>query len=163
MTGSSQLRGRRSGRAVLIVVIVVAVALVGGLAWFSEPLGAMIRLKTWDKDAPAKVVLSFLEAVKSNDQQAAQQYLGSDQIKPLIRGGKWVGFSKPTGSFFINYFNKEMLPKDPPAHPRVEFMTVGEGAADVFMPNRSGKEEKWRLEMRPQGWRLTELGGAKRG
>lgn len=152
----------RNGRAAVVIIAVLAAAIVAGLAWFSEPLGMMVKLRMWDKEAPTKVVRDFLAAASKRDQAAADRLLDVKALQPVIKNGKWIGYRKPlpiTG--FANYHISDMVPKEFPAHPRVEFMTMGEGAADVWVPAANGRDEKYRLELRPSGWILTELGAAR--
>jgi hypothetical protein len=159
--GSGRAR-HRGGRAVVIIVAILAAAGVAALAWFSEPLGMMFKLRTWDKDAPVKVVREFLTAAEKHDQAAADRLLEVKTLQPLTKNGKWIGYRQPlpiTG--FSNFRISEIVPKQFPAHPRVEFMTMGEGAADVWVPGADGREGRYRLERRPKGWVLTELGGGR--
>src|SRR5688500_7133310 len=121
---------RRSGRAGLIIVAVLAAVTVAALAWFSEPLGMMFKLRMWDKESPAKVVKGFLAAAGKRDQAAAASFLDIKTLQPVNKNGKWIGYRQPlpiTG--FSNFNLSDMVPKEIPANPRVEFMTMGEGAA----------------------------------
>lgn len=161
MAGFGMAR-HRNGRAAVVIIAVLAAAIVAGLAWFSEPLGMMVKLRMWDKDAPAKVVRDFLTAAGKRDQAAADRLLEAKGLEPVVKNGKWIGYRQHlpiTG--FANYHITDMVPKDFPAHPRVEFMTMGEGAADVWVPAADGRDAKYRLERRPRGWVLTELGAGR--
>lgn len=150
----------RSGRAAVVIIGVVAAAIVAALAWFSEPLGMMVKLQMWDKGAPVKVVRSFFDAVSKGDQAAADRLLEVKGLEPVTKKGKWVGYRQPIPVVGYSYFdNAKMVPKQFPAQPRVEYMTMERGAADVFVPNAAGKEGRFRLERNASGWIITELGG----
>lgn len=162
MPVGSQSR-RRSGKAALVVTIVVAVVAVGALAWFGEPIGAALKLRTWDKETPAKTVLGFLKAAKDGDQKTAQSFIDSPGMQVESKKGKWIGFSQAVGSAgFTEYRIADLVPKEIPGTARVEFITVGDGAAEVWVPGRDGKEIKYRLEMKSAGWKIKELGGGRR-
>ncbi|MCC2670669.1 MAG: hypothetical protein K0Q72_3140 [Armatimonadetes bacterium] len=161
ISGVGTLRHRR-GRAAVVIVAVLAAAIIAGVAWFSESLSMALKLQMWDKGAPARSVRGYLEAAKKGDKAAADRFLDTKALQPLTKNGKWVGYRQPlpiTG--FANYRNSEIVPKEFPAQPPVEFVTMGEGAAVVKMPAADGREASYRLERRSSGWIVTELGGGK--
>src|SRR6476659_6998138 len=82
-------RRLRAGEYVAVVVTIGVIALA---AWNAEPLMAYFRLHLWDRDAPGKVVVAFLQAGKSGDQAATSSLLASDAYKPLTENGKWAGY-----------------------------------------------------------------------
>ena len=159
--GSGVFR-QRGGRAAVVVVAIAAAAIVAALAWNSEALGMMFKLRMWDKEAPARAARTFFEAAAKGDQTAAERVLDNKKLQPLKKKGKWAGYQEPLPITGIQEYRlSRIVPKEFPAHPKVEFMTMGEGAAYVWVPRADGKEERYRLEQRNGGWKLVELAGGQ--
>jgi hypothetical protein len=151
---------RRSGRAAFIVVLLLAVVAVVAVAWNGEWLTLAMKMEIWNKQAPARVAVGFLQAAKSGDRDAAERFLSIEHLTPITKNGKWLGYTEPKGIVTVKYLLSKIIPKEIPANPRVEFNMIGDGAADIWIPDVKGKEQRYRAERRNGDWRLTEIGGA---
>jgi hypothetical protein len=136
----------------LIIVGVVAAA------WYAEPIGYFFRLRTWDKEAPAREVLNFL---RSDNEKQATQYLASRELKPLEKDGKWLGYLMVSNAGTMWYIMSELAPKDSNVNTESKFQYIGEGSAEVLVPDSNGKQVKYRLIMTPSGWKITDILGGK--
>lgn len=151
------VKGRRS-RGVEYAIILVLIALVALAAWFQEPIGAFFSLRMWDREAPSRAVFSFLDAGKAGDKAKADAVLAATAYQPLNVAGKWEGYSVTLPGGANMRFRFEDL--DPPGgerKARTEYITIGRGAALVYLPNRDGDEVKYRLEIHEDGWKIAEI------
>lgn len=149
----------KSTRPLFYGIVVLIVAAVVGAAAFQEQLGYFFRLRAWDKDAPGHVVSSFL---KAGSEPEATKHLGTADIKPLEKDGKWIGYMMITNAGTLEYVMSELAPKDANTKPESELEYVGAGAAIVKMPDSKGKPIAYRLIMTPAGWKISEIRGGRR-
>jgi hypothetical protein len=152
--GSSRKKESRTG---LYVGVILLIALVVAAAAYQETLGYLINLRVWDKRAPAAVVEQFLEAAQRGDQEAAGRYLQLTGSSPLVKDGKWLGYIVPAGFVPTQTHLDDILPEGNPKAGRTEFVFKGDGAADVWAPNRKGEEVKYRLKRVDGAWKITEI------
>jgi hypothetical protein len=145
-----------------VATYAVIAALVTGLiaaAYYQEQISAFFKLRLWDRDAAAKVVTAFLDAGRSGDKAAADSLMGTKSYQPLTENGKWVGYYIVSQGGRMDIPFSDLLPAGDPTPNRTEFVTVGAGAAEVFVPNSSDQAIKYRLEMQQDGWKITEILG----
>ena len=156
---SVQAPPRRRSRAFEYLLVLALMVIVVVAAYFQEPLTAFFKLRLWDRDAPARVVTEFLKAGKSGDQKATEAYLGSKEFKPLTKDGKWQGYFIVSQAGQMNFEFSDLAPAGEAKAAGVEFLTIGNGAAEVTVPDSKGKPTKYRLEMVDGSWKITEILG----
>jgi hypothetical protein len=145
-----------------VVLVLVILGVVVAAAFYQEQLTAFFKLRLWDRDAPSRVVLQFLDAGKKGDQAAATALLGSKEFQPMKEGDKWKGYFIVSQAGRMNFDLAELAPAEPKAL-ETEFMTLGNGAATVSVPDSKGQPVKYRLEMQDGGWKITEILGGRPG
>jgi hypothetical protein len=163
MSESEQPRPRGSGsRVVFYVIVLVLVGMVVAGAMYAEPITYFVRLRTWDSAAPGRTVVQFLQAGKEGRREDAEALVGTQMFQPLEEGGRWVGFFMVTQAGRLEYVLADLLPAGEPK-PTTEFIYRGNGAAEVDLPDKNGKVVRYRLEMAPSGWKITEIRGGRPG
>src|SRR5688500_9121124 len=138
MSQSAEKQSSGSGRIGLVLITIVLIAAVVSVAWYQEQIGYFLRLRTWDKAAPARTVLTFLEAGKSGDQAKADRQLGTKDLQPLVKNTKWEGYVVKTLAGDLEFRMKDLVPAQFPTNPKSEFELIGDGTAEVFVPDRTG-------------------------
>jgi hypothetical protein len=154
------VKKKKRSRLVEYLIVTALMGVVIAAAYFQEPLSAFVRLRLWDKDAPGRTVVSFLQAGKRGDKAGADRYMGATSYKPVMRDGKWIGYSMTAMPGTMEYIFDELSP----ANPKVvstEFITQGNGAAKVMVPNAKGEAIGYRLEMRDSGWKVVDILGGR--
>lgn len=142
----------------LMVLGLIGIVVVAAL--FQEQISTFFSMKLWDKGAPARNVSEFLSAGKKGDQDRATSYLGASEFKPLVKDGKWQGYFLVSQAGTLEFIMQDLAPAEGSAKSETEFVTIGNGAAVVTMPDRTGKPVKYRLEMK-DGWKITEILGGR--
>lgn len=151
---------KQKSRLIPYFFVLLLIGAVVAAAYFQEQIGYFFSMRLWDRGAPGRVVTQFLTAMQKGDQGLADSYLGNKQYKPLMRDGKWVGYSIATQAGNMEFTAEEIVPQNIPSAPETEFVYLGPGAAVVSVPNAQGKPEKYRLEMQG-GWKITEMLGGR--
>ncbi len=142
------------------VTAFVAGAVIAGAA-FQEQIGYFVRLRGWDPEGPANSVSAFLSAGLRGDQAGAARFLGSKEMKPLEKDGKWVGYLLRSNAGNLEYIMKDLAPSEGTKRTSLEYIYVGRGAAKVTMPDAKGAAVPYRLEMMDNTWKITEILGGK--
>jgi hypothetical protein len=150
---------KKGSKVVEYLAVVVIVGIVVAAAAFQEQIMATVKLRLWDRDAAGRTVVKFLNAGKNHDRSGADAQLGTDVYKPLEEKGKWVGYFVVSQGGTMHIPFSDLLPAGEPKPKQTEFITVGKGAAEVFLPNAKGRDVKYRLEMQQNEWKITEILG----
>jgi len=153
---SANKKRSRIGELIAVLVLIGIVVLA---AFFQEQLTSFFTLRLWDKGAPGRTVVEFLKAGKAGNKQLADSYMADASYKPLMQNGKWTGYYLLTQAGRIDIPFAEMAPPGEPTPISTEFITIGRGAAEVTMPDSNSKPLVYRLEMKDNGWKITELRG----
>lgn len=143
-----------------VIVLFVVVAVVG-VAYYQEQLTYGFKLKAWDKDAAGRSVGQFLTAGRDGNRAAADALVSSRELKPLEKNGKWVGYFMVSNAGTLDYMFDELAPPGEPKATSTELFYVGNGSAEVMMPDSKGKAIKYRLEMVGGTWKITEIHGGR--
>ena len=151
---------KKSSRIKEFLIVMVVIGVVVGAAFYQEPISAFFRLHLWDRNAPAHVVEEFLQAGKRGDKKTADRYLGATSYQSVTRNGKWLGYSMTAMPGTMEFLFEDLAPKNPKAT-STEFVTVGNGAAKVMVPNAKGEAIGYRLEMRADGWKVVDILGGR--
>src|SRR5688572_27612591 len=101
---------KSSGKVGLVMVVLVLVIAVVAVAWYWEPISYFTKLRMWDKEAPGRVVLQFLDAGSRGDEKTADGLLGTKDLKPLVKQGKWRGYQMTTLAGTIEYYFADLTP-----------------------------------------------------
>jgi hypothetical protein len=161
-SATEQARGGGRGRIAAYAVILALCLVVIAAAYYQEELGYFFKLRTWDRGAPARVVMQFLDAGKQGDQKTADSLVGTRELKPLVEKGKWVGYFMPTNAGILDFYIEELSPATAPTEVPTEFVYAGNGAAMVKVPDRSGKPIDYRLELQGSAWKIMEIRAGRR-
>jgi len=159
-TGKPEARAR--GRFVPYLIILVLLLAVVGAAYYQEELGYFFKLRTWDQQAPGRTVLRFLDAGQRGDQKTADSLVGTQELKPLVKEGKWVGYTMTTNAGILDFRFDELAPASAPNEVPTEFVYAGNGAAMVKVPDHAGKPVDYRLELRGSDWKIMEIRAGRR-
>lgn len=154
-TGKTGTGGR--GRVVPYAIILVLVLAVAGAAFYQEEISYFFKLRAWDGTAPGRAVVRFLDAGRQGDQKTADNLLGTQELKPLVVNGKWVGYFMTTNAGTMDLRFDELSPETQPKEVPTEFVYAGNGAAMVKVPDKSGKPIDYRLELRGSDWKIMEI------
>lgn len=154
MSDGGTAEGKKRSLLSQVVGILAIIALVGGAAIYQEQIAYFFRLQLWDKSASGRTVQEFLKAGKAGQQEQADRFLGSTTFKPLIRGGKWVGYSYVTPGGDQNFIFDELVPADGPTITNTKFVYGARAVAEVTAPNRNDKPVTYELERREDGWKI---------
>ncbi|MCS6862712.1 MAG: hypothetical protein NZT92_20600 [Abditibacteriales bacterium] len=152
--------GKRIAR--LLVITIIGVGLIGIAAYYQEDIHRYIRLRAWDKDAPGRVVVAFLNAAKQGNAEEADRYIGSPDYHPLRERDKVVGYfvTSPAGTMDFRF--DDLVPEEIRVL-TTRFVLVAEGAAEVEVPAKGGGVARYRLKMFNGQWKITDiLDGGKR-
>lgn len=149
---------KTNSRIVIYLGVLFIIGIVVVLAMYQEQVSSFFKLRLWDKRAPGNAVTSFLTAGKKGDQKTADSYLGSPDIKPMSKNGKWIGYFLATQAGKME-FTFDELASDNPQVSNTDFILLGKGAAEVSVPDAKSKPVKYRLEMGDNGWKITEILG----
>ena len=150
-------KARRRVVEYLIILIVMGIVILA--AFYQEQVSTFFALKLWDKGAPGRTVTEFLSAGKKGDQTLATSYLGSNEFKPLMKDGKWQGYFIVSQAGTMEFHMNELAPAAASTVSNTDFFPVGQ-YAEVKVPDSSGKDVKYRLEMK-DGWKITEILGGR--
>jgi hypothetical protein len=143
----------------LIVVIIIALVVSG--AYYQEEVSGFFRLHAWDRGAPGRAVVEFLTAGKKGDRARADTYLGSPLYTPLIKNGAWIGYSTTVQATRVLYTFEDLIPTDSLQPASTQFNMVGDGSADVTVPDRQGHPVIYSLMRRGGRWRIISIRGGK--
>ena len=150
-------RGRSRVFDYLIVLAIIGAVIAG--EFYQEEVSSFFKLRMWDRAAPGRVAAQFLEAAQKGDQKGADACIKSSSLTPLIKDGKWVGYFVVVMAARMDIMLDDLVPQGSPAPANVEFKTTGNGAALVTIPNSKGKAVTYRLEMKADGWKITDIRG----
>lgn len=155
--------GKRIAR--LIVITAIGIGLIGIAAYYQEDIHRYIRLRAWDKGAPGRVVVAFLNAAKQGKAEEADRYIGSPDYHPLQERGKVVGYfvTSPAGTMDFRF--DDLVPEGEVRVLATKFIFIAEGAAEVEVPAKGGGIARYRLKMLNGQWKITDIldGGKRRG
>ena len=140
----------------VVLLLAVAAALVAA-AYYQEPLLAFFKLRMWDAGAPGRTLAAFGSALNSGDRQSADRYLGSGEIQPLMRDGKWSGYHISGLGFKNDMDLKELAPGTEPKPGAPEFSMLDGGSAQLRMPNAKGQQVLYRLKMIDGAWKVVDI------
>ena len=155
-SGPVQSRKKRSRLLDYFIVVVI----LGGVvlaAYYGEPISSFFRLRLWDRGAAGRTLVTFLDAMKQGDEKKATSLLAATAFTPVHRGGRFVGYRMSSMAGQMDYLAEDLAGATQPTVSRTEFMTIGRGAALVYVPNPKGELVKYRLEMTDNGWKVTEI------
>lgn len=106
-SGPGRLRARRgnmqlSAKTVTIVLVIVALIVGGGIAFafYREEITSFVSLRAWDREAPKRVMLQFIQNCHSENGQAAWECLDrTHYLEPIYTGKRLtaVKWSTPNG------------------------------------------------------------------
>jgi hypothetical protein len=159
MADAAMREKKRTGAASYVVAVILILGVIA-VAFYQEQLGYMVRLRTWDKEGPARAVIAFLDAGKSGDKARTNSYLASSEMKPVEKNGKLVGYVVQSIVGTINYRFSE-LAGDSPKATKSEFVLIDTGSANVTVPDRGGQNVKYRLVMDGGQWKIREIIGGR--
>lgn len=145
---------RRLGDLLLITAIVGA--LLAG-AYYQESLLTFFRLRMWDHGAPARAVSGFLTALKARDRGRADQFVGSSQVEPLTRKGKWAGYHISGLNFKTDMEFADLVPAGEPKPTPTEFSPLEGGSAQLRVPNSKGEPVLYTLKMVSGTWKVVNI------
>jgi hypothetical protein len=160
-TAPSSRNSKRSSRITEVVVVVVIIGIIIAAAAYGETITAFFRLHLWDKGAASRTVEEFMTAVQKGDEQKAQSFVESRELKPLSEGGKWRGYYMVSIAGRVDYLPQDLAPtQGAPKASDPEFMTLGD-IAEVKTTLDSGKPLKYRLKMKDGAWKIQEILGGR--
>lgn len=161
MSKSETASQKKRSRLFEYVGVLAVIGILVGAAFFQEQISAFFRLRLWDREAPAKVVEGFLSAGKKGDKEGSKKFLGSNEFQELNQDGKWKGYFITTQAGTMDYDFSLLCPSGEPKAEIHEIIEIGKGAAVVKAADSTGKEVRYRLEMKEGGWKITEILGGK--
>lgn len=138
-------------------IIVLIMGAVIAAAFYQESISAFFRLHLWDRAAPGKTVIQFLEAGKRGDKRAADAILAATSYQPVNRNGKWLGYLVASPAGKMEFLFEDLIGQSEPKILETEFVTLGNGAAKVTVSDAKGEPVKYRVEMTDQGWKVAEI------
>lgn len=153
-------RPRRT-RGIEYLILFTVIGGVIAAAFYQEQISSFFKLRMWDRDAPGREVVAFLKAAQRGDQKGAEARVRSSNMQPLTKNGKWAGYFVVVMSARMDILMEDFVPKDEPKPSGTEFKTLGSGAAIVTVPNASGQPVQYRLEMKDDGWKITDIRGGR--
>ena len=148
---------KKRSRAFDLIIVTLIMAAVVACAFYQEQIGAMFRLRLWDKGAPGRVIEQYLRAAKKGDEQGAAKFVKSTSLMPMKKGGKWTGYTMQVMSAKMEIPLEDLIPKTEPDVTLVEINNAGNGSAVVAAPNTAGHSVKYRLEMKDGEWKITDI------
>jgi hypothetical protein len=161
-TSDQTPRATRKKRSPLdYVIVVVIIGLVVAATFYQESIAGFFRLHAWDRGAPGRVVVEFLQAGKKGDRAQADAHLGNSQYAPLIRNGNWIGYSTGVQDATVVYIFDELVPSASPQPTSTEFNYVGEGGAEVVVPDKQGKPVSYSLMRLSNQWKIIGIRGGR--
>ncbi|HZP83153.1 MAG TPA: hypothetical protein VFB21_16040 [Chthonomonadaceae bacterium] len=143
-----------------IIVMVIIVLVVAG-AVYQESVAGFFRLHAWDRGAPGQAVVGFLEAGKQGDRIQADAYIGNPQYQAIIQDGKLLGYSTSVQAEKILFLFEDLIPTTSLQPTSTEFNFVGNGSAEVVVPNRQGKPVSYSLMLMNGQWKIIGIRGGK--
>lgn len=160
---ASESAGKRIGR--LIVLTAIGIGLIGIAAYYQEDIQRYIRLRAWDKGAPGRVVVAFLNAAKQGNAEEADRYLGSPEYHPLKENDKVVGYFVTSPAGIMDFRFQDLVPEGEIKVSSTKFILIAEGAAEVEVPFKGSEVARYRLKMFNGEWKITDIldGGRRRG
>lgn len=155
--------GKRIAR--LIVITAIGIGLIGIATYYQEDIQRYIRLRAWDKGAPGRVVVSFLNAAKQGNTEEADRYIGSSDYHPLKEYDKVVGYFVTSPAGIMDFRFKDIVPEGEIKVSATKFVLIAEGAAEVEVPFKDDSVARYRLKMLDGKWKITDIldGGKQRG
>jgi hypothetical protein len=148
---------KKSRRVVEFLVLIAVVAVLIVAAYYQEAIFCFFRLRMWDTGAPGRTLAAFGGALNASDRQAADRCVGSGDIQPLTRGGKWSGYHISGLGFKNDMDLADLAPGDQVKPGPPEFSTVDGGSVQVRMPNRHGQPVLYRLKMVGGTWKVVDI------
>ncbi len=152
------MQKKSSPIALTILTIILVIGVIVGAA-FQEQIGFYIRLKGWDPEAPTRTVVGLLDAMKKGDQAGTMKFVGSSELKPLEKDGKFVGLQLQSIAGTIHFVGSSLAPADGAKPSATEYSYIGEGSATVKVADSAGKQVPYRLKMRDGEWKVVEILG----
>lgn len=155
--------GKRIAR--LIVITAIGLGLIGIATYYQEDIHRYIRLRAWDKGAPGRVVVAFLNAAKQGNAEEADRYIGSPDYHPLKEYDKVVGYFVTSPAGIMDFRFKDLVPEGDIRVASTKFVLIAEGAAEVEVPLKGNEVARYRLKMFNGQWKITDIldGGKRRG
>ena len=150
-------RKLKRSRIVEYLGVLVIAGIIVALAFYQEQIGYYFSLRLWNKAAPGQAVTQFLVAGKRGDQKQASSYLGTSELKPLTKDGKWVGYFLVSNAGTMDFRFDDLASGSEPQVQNTEFIQVGKGAADVTMTSAKGAPVHYRVEMKDNVWKITSI------
>jgi hypothetical protein len=148
----------KKSRRLLDVMIVLVVA--GGLAaaaYYQEPILCFFKLRMWDSGAPGRTLHAFGSALKAGDRQAADRYIGSGNIQPLMRGERWSGYHISGLGFKNDMDLADLAPGTEIKAGPPDYSVLDGGSAQIRMPNGRGQPVLYRLKMIDGAWKIVDI------
>lgn len=150
---------RRSPVDFLIVVIIIVLAVTA--ARYQEEIQGFFRLHAWDRGAPGQAVVEFLKAGKNRDRAQADSYIGSPLYQPFLKDGVWLGYSTTVQTTKVLYTFEDLIPATSLQPTSTEFNYVGDGSADVVIPDKQGNPVTYSLVRLGNRWKIISIRGGK--
>jgi hypothetical protein len=142
----------------LTLVVLVLAAGVCVAAYFQTEIKLFIKLKAWDKQAPANVVVQFLTAAREGNEEATANYVNAESLKPTKEKGKIVGYGPATMMGGPPQRFVDLLPEGDLKVTAVLFRYVDQGAAVVEVPGKGRSPFLYSMVYTPSGWRIVSIG-----
>ena len=151
-------KSRRVFEYLLVLIVIVGVVAV---AMYQEQIRYFLALRMWNRSGPGDAVATFLASGQKGNRAGADAMLADHSYQSLNENGRWVGYyiATPAGKMYFRF--SDMTPAGGPKITGTDYVLIGDGAAEVTALDRLGKPEKYRLQMEPGGWKISEmLGGS---
>jgi hypothetical protein len=145
----------------LTLVVLVLAAGVCVVAYFQAEIKLFIKMKAWDRQAPANVVVQFLTAAKEGNLEATAKYVKAEALKPVQKKDQSVGYASAMARSAPSWFFSDLLPAGDLQVRSVRFQYSGQGGAVVEVPGKSGAVFAYTLGLTPSGWLIMDLGPAE--
>ena len=156
MTTAPQTQ-KKSRRVLDFVLLLVLVGGLAAAAYYQESILGFFKMRMWDSGAPGRTLAAFGSALKAGDRATVDRYIGSGEIQPLMRAGKWSGYHI-TGLGFKNDMDLGDLAPGADVKPGApEFSSLDGGSAQLRMPNAKGQPVLYRLKMIDGAWKVVDI------
>lgn len=152
---------KKKSRLLDVVIVLVIIVLVVAGALYQESIAGFFRLHAWDRGAPGQTVVAFLEAGKKGDRAQADACLGNPQYQAILKDGKLAGYALTVQGAKILFLFEDLLPAADIAPTSTEFNFVGNGSAEVVVPNRQGQPVPYSLMRLGDQWKIIGIRGGK--
>ena|SRR5579862_6385439 len=152
-------RAKRNPLDFLIIAVIIVLVVAG--AFYQEEISGFYRLHAWDRGAPGRAIVEFLEAGKKGDRALADSYIGTPLYKPFIKNGAWLGYASSVQAATVLYLFDDLIPAAALQPTSTQFNFVGSGSADVVVPDKQGHPVTYSLVRFDNRWKIISIRGGK--